>query len=33
MHARGSIFCPECGFRVETDEASANRLELGSQVG
>lgn len=30
MHGRDSIFCPECGFRIETGETAANGLELGS---
>jgi uncharacterized Zn finger protein (UPF0148 family) len=33
MHARGSIFCPECGLRVETGETAANGLESTSQAG
>jgi uncharacterized Zn finger protein (UPF0148 family) len=24
MRGHGSIFCPECGFRLETGEAAAN---------
>ena len=33
MHGRGSIFCPECGLRVETGETAANGLESTSQAG
>jgi rubrerythrin len=29
MHGRASIFCPECGFRLETDEPAANSRETG----
>ena len=27
MHGHGSIFCPECGFRVDTPEAADGRVE------
>ena len=30
MHGRASIFCPECGFRIETGEAAANSREAGA---
>ena len=30
MQGRASIFCPECGFRLETDEADAARSRAGS---
>jgi uncharacterized Zn finger protein (UPF0148 family) len=33
MHARGAIFCPECGFRLETEEMPANALESDTQAG
>jgi uncharacterized Zn finger protein (UPF0148 family) len=33
MHTRGSIFCPECGLRVETDESAANGVQLDTQAG
>jgi uncharacterized Zn finger protein (UPF0148 family) len=33
MHGHGSIFCPECGFTVETEEAAANGLQSSSQAG
>jgi len=28
MHGRGSIFCPECGFRLEVPEAAVSGSEL-----
>jgi rubrerythrin len=33
MHARDSIFCPECGFRVEHRAEAAPGLRSGSQAG
>ena len=33
MHVRGSIFCPECGLRVECGETAAKGLESTSQAG
>jgi uncharacterized Zn finger protein (UPF0148 family) len=33
LHARGSIFCPECGLRIEIDESAANGLQLDTQAG
>lgn len=26
MHGRESIFCPECGFRIETGEAVVSQV-------
>ncbi len=28
MHGRGSIFCPECGFRLEVPEAATSGAEV-----
>ena len=33
MHGRGSIFCPECGFRIEDEESPANAVESDVQAG
>ena len=33
MHGRGSIFCPECGTTLETDETAANPVESTTQAG
>ncbi len=33
MYARGSIFCPECGSTIETDETAANAVESTTQAG
>ena len=33
MHGRASIFCPECGFRLETEEVPANALGFDTQAG
>ena len=33
MHGRGSVFCPECGFRLEAEESPANRVQSDSQAG
>jgi hypothetical protein len=33
MHGRGSVFCPECGFTLETGESAANGLQSTSQAG
>jgi uncharacterized Zn finger protein (UPF0148 family) len=33
MRGRGSIFCPECGFRVEIGETAANGVQSSSQAG
>jgi hypothetical protein len=30
MHGRESIFCPECGFRLQTGEVAAASLEAAS---
>ena len=32
MHGRASIFCPECGFRLEADEPAAG-LQFDTQAG
>jgi rubrerythrin len=28
MHGQASIFCPECGFRIETGEPAAGDVRL-----
>ena len=33
MHGHGSIFCPECGFRLDEPETAANGLRSTSQAG
>jgi uncharacterized protein (DUF983 family) len=33
LHAHASIFCAECGFRIERPESAANGLQSHSQAG
>jgi uncharacterized Zn finger protein (UPF0148 family) len=33
MHCRGSVFCPECGFRLEGEESPANAIQSETQAG
>ena len=33
MYGRGSIFCPECGLRLESEETAGKALKSGMQAG